>query len=335
MKFGIFDRLDRDGQSLRDYYCARLQIIEAYDRLGFYAYHVAEHHATPLGMAPSPSVFLAAVAQRTIRLRFGPLVYALPLYHPLRMIEEICMLDQISGGRLEIGFGRGSSPSELIYYGQDPDKSQQIYAEALELVITGLTERTLTFHGDFFHFDAVPMELEPLQKPHPPIWYGLHAPDSAAQAARKGLRVVSLDPRGTACTAFDSFRSAWRDARGEASLPLMGLGRFIVVAETDAQALAVARRAYPRWHASFTHLRRKHNRFNAHPRPPTFDELVDVGQGVAGAPATVAALLRKQIEVTGSNYLVGQFVFGDLSLDEALRSIAMFAQRVMPELAGL
>jgi alkanesulfonate monooxygenase SsuD/methylene tetrahydromethanopterin reductase-like flavin-dependent oxidoreductase (luciferase family) len=103
MKFGVFDHLDRDEQTLRDYYGARLQIIEAYDRLGFYAYHVAEHHATPLGMAPSPSVFLAAVAQRTRRLRFGPLVYALPLYHPLRLIEEICMLDQMSGGRLEIG----------------------------------------------------------------------------------------------------------------------------------------------------------------------------------------------------------------------------------------
>ena len=89
MKFGVFDHLDRDEQTLGDYYRARLQIIEAYDRLGFHAYHVAEHHATPLGMAPSPSVFLAAVAQRTRRLRFGPLVYALPLYHPLRMIEEI------------------------------------------------------------------------------------------------------------------------------------------------------------------------------------------------------------------------------------------------------
>jgi alkanesulfonate monooxygenase SsuD/methylene tetrahydromethanopterin reductase-like flavin-dependent oxidoreductase (luciferase family) len=335
MEFGVFDHLDRDDQALGDYYSARLQIIEAYDRLGFYAYHVAEHHATPLGMAPSPSVFLAAVAQRTRRLRFGPLVYALPLYHPLRMIEEICMLDQMSGGRLEIGFGRGSSPSELIYYGQNPDKSQRIYAEALELVIMGLTQRSLTFHGEFFQFDEVPMELEPLQKPHPPIWYGVHAPDSAARAARKGLQVVSLDPPGETCIAFDSFRAAWRDARGVAPLPLMGLGRFIVVAETDAAALAIARRAYPRWHASFTHLRRKHNRINAHPRPPTFDELAVVGQGVAGAPDTVAALLRKQIADTGSNYLVGQFVFGDLSLDEAMRSIELFARRVMPELAGL
>jgi alkanesulfonate monooxygenase SsuD/methylene tetrahydromethanopterin reductase-like flavin-dependent oxidoreductase (luciferase family) len=335
MKFGVFDHLDRDEQTLGDYYRARLQIIEAYDRLGFHAYHVAEHHATPLGMAPSPSVFLAAVAQRTRQLRFGPLVYALPLYHPLRMIEEICMLDQMSGGRLEIGFGRGSSPSELIYYGQNPEQSQKIYAEALELVIKGLTQRSLTFHGEFFHFDAVPMELEPLQKPHPPIWYGVHAPDSAARAARKGLQVVSLDPPGETCTAFDSFRAAWCDARGAAPLPLMGLGRFIVVAETDAQALAIARRAYPRWHASFTHLRRMHHRVNAHPRPPTFDELVGVGQGVAGAPATVAPLLRKQIEVTGSNYLVGQFVFGDVTLAEALQSITLFARDVMPELAGL
>ena len=97
----------------------------------------------------------------------------------------------------------------------------------------------------------------------------------------------------------------------------------------------MARRAYPRWHASFTHLRRKHNRINAHPRPPTFEALAEVGQGVAGAPDTVAAVLRRQIAVTGSNYLVSQFVFGDLSLDEALGSIELFARRVMPQLAAL
>src|SRR6516162_5891209 len=168
MEFGVFDHLDRDDQALGDFYRARLEIVEAYDRLGFYGYHLAEHHATPLGMAPSPSVFLAAVAQRTRRLRFGPLVYALPLYHPLRLIEEICMLDQMSGGRLEIGFGRGSSPSELVYYGQDPALAQKIYAEALELVLQGLTQPVLIFHGEFFHVDDVPMELAPLQKPHPP-----------------------------------------------------------------------------------------------------------------------------------------------------------------------
>ena len=194
MEFGVFDHLDRYGGALADYYEDRLKIAEAYDRAGFYAYHLAEHHATPLGMAPSPSVFLAAVAQRTTRLRFGPLVWPMPLHHPLRLIEEICMLDQLSGGRLEIGFGRGAAPIELEYYGVDPQDAQEIYAEAVELVLEGLTHKVLDFKGRRFSFSGVPMEIEPLQKPHPPIWYGVHAPDSAERAARGALNVVSLDP---------------------------------------------------------------------------------------------------------------------------------------------
>ena len=334
MEFGVFDHLDRNDLPLRDYYESRLAIAEIYDQHGFYAYHIAEHHSTPLGMAASPSVFLAAVAQRTNRLRFGPLVYALPLYHPLRMIEEICMLDQMSSGRLEIGFGRGSVPAELIYYGQKPEEAQAVYAEALDLIVRGLTSRTLTFKGQYFQFDDVPMELAPYQQPHPPVWYGVHAPESAVRAARRGLQVVSLDPAAATRAAFDAFRVAWREAWGAKPLPLMGLGRFVVVADTDAAALAIARRAYPRWHDSFTFLHRKHGRLNAHPRPATFEGLAEVGQGVAGAPATVAAFLRRELDETGSNYCVCQFAFGDLSDAEIRRSIELFARDVMPALAG-
>jgi len=147
MEFGVFDHLDRNDLPLKDYYETRLQLIEAYERAGFYAYHLAEHHATPLGMAPSPSVLLAAVAQRTHRLRFGPLVYALPLHHPIRLIEEISMLDQLSGGRLEIGFGRGASPMEIALYGQDPAKAERIYGESLEIILEGLTTGAVDFHG--------------------------------------------------------------------------------------------------------------------------------------------------------------------------------------------
>jgi len=120
LEFGIFDHLDRNDLPLRDYYEQRLKVIEAFDRSGFYAYHVAEHHFTPLGMAPSPSVFLSAIAQRTTRLRFGTFVYALPVHHPLRVLEEICMLDHLSGGRLEIGFGRGSVRSRFPTTGKTP-----------------------------------------------------------------------------------------------------------------------------------------------------------------------------------------------------------------------
>src|ERR1700680_4717870 len=159
MKFGVFDHVDRGDLPLGEHYENRLKLIEAYDRLGIRTYHVAEHHATPVGMAPSPSVFLAAVAQRTRRLRFGPLVYTLSLHHPLRLVEEICMLDQMSGGRLEVGGGRGISPHEVAYYGVDPAKAQPMYIEALSVILAGLTHKTLSFAGEFYRFRDVPIEL--------------------------------------------------------------------------------------------------------------------------------------------------------------------------------
>ena len=332
MDFGIFDHLDHNDLPLRDYYEDRLKLVEAYDQAGFYSYHLAEHHSTPLGMAPSPSVFLAAVAQRTRQLRFGTLVYALPLHHPLRLIEEICMLDHLSGGRVDIGFGRGSSPIELAYYGQDPADAQEIYAEGLELVLQGLTQKVLNFDGKRFSYHNVPMEIAPLQKPHPPIWYGVHSPDSAEKAARKGLHTVSLDPPAETRASNERYRATWRDVHAGAALPKMGLGRFIVVAPSDAEALHLARRAYPKWHASFTYLFRLHGRSQMHPRPPDFDALMERGQGVAGSPATVTDFLRTQLDETGCNYVVGQFAFGDLSLEETLRSVALFATEVMPAL---
>ena len=92
MAFGIFDHVDRGDEPLASLYEHRLKLVEAADAAGFRTYHVAEHHATRLGMAPSPGIYLAAVAQRTRRIRFGPLVYILPLYTPLRLIEEICSI---------------------------------------------------------------------------------------------------------------------------------------------------------------------------------------------------------------------------------------------------
>jgi alkanesulfonate monooxygenase SsuD/methylene tetrahydromethanopterin reductase-like flavin-dependent oxidoreductase (luciferase family) len=332
MDFGVFDHLDRTDGPLTDYYEARLRLIELYDRTGFFGYHLAEHHATPLGMAPSPSVFLAAVAQRTKKLRFGPMVYALPLYHPLRLIEEICMLDQMSGGRLDIGFGRGASPIELAYFGQDAKQSQAIYAEGVELIIKGLTGKTLSHSGEHFRFDNVPMEIAPLQQPHPPIWYGVHSPDAAERAARRGLHTINLDPTEETRACSERYRAVWCEMRGEAPLPKLGLGRFIVVADTDEAALALARRAYPKWHGAFTYLPRMHGIKQMHPRPADFDTLAARGQGFAGSPASMTKWLRAQLDETGTNYVVGQFAFGDLSPEECRRSVELFAKHVMPAL---
>src|SRR5260370_6507701 len=162
MKFGVFDHMDRGGSNLGRQFDERLRLIELYEQAGFHAYHLAEHHATPLGMAPSPSVFLAAVAQRTKTLRFGPLVYNVNLYHPPRLIDEICMLDQMSGGRLRLGVGRGISPYEVGYYGVDPATRPQRFAQALEVILKGLPPPRLHHQGKDFTFHDLPMAMRPV-----------------------------------------------------------------------------------------------------------------------------------------------------------------------------
>jgi alkanesulfonate monooxygenase SsuD/methylene tetrahydromethanopterin reductase-like flavin-dependent oxidoreductase (luciferase family) len=333
MEFGIFDHLDRNDLPLKEFYESRLKLIEAYEQAGFYAYHVAEHHSTPIGMAPSPSVFLSAIAQRTKHIRFGPLVYAVPLHHPLRLIEEICMLDQMSGGRLEIGFGRGSSPTEVSFYGQDPDKAQDIYTEARALILQGLTQKTLTFEGKFFSFKDIPMELEPLQKPHPPMWYGVHSVEAAERAAHQALHMVSLDSARDTRAYNDRYCQVWRQLHGDKKFtPKLGLSRFVVVADNDDEALAAARRAYPVWHKHFYHLYSLRGGKPTHPRPAEFDKMMERGQAVAGNPNTITNFLQLELDESAANYLVGQFAFGDLTFAESLRSVELFRRHVMPNL---
>jgi len=110
LQFGIFDHIEPvPGLTLGQIYSGRLQLLEQYDAAGFYAYHLAEHHTPAFhSLAPSQNVLLAAASQRTQRLRLAPCVYVLPLYHPLRLIEEVCMLDHLTDGRFEMGVGRGA-----------------------------------------------------------------------------------------------------------------------------------------------------------------------------------------------------------------------------------
>ena len=149
MKFGVFDHMDANGAGMANLFADRLRLTEAYDKAGIYCYHVAEHHCTPLGYAPSPGIFLSSVAQRTRQLRFGPLVYLLPFYHPLRLAEEICMLDQLSNGRFQLGIGRGISPVEAGFYGLDSAELRDAYDESLKVLMAALTQDELSFDGRY------------------------------------------------------------------------------------------------------------------------------------------------------------------------------------------
>src|SRR5205823_5885687 len=183
LKFGIFDHIEPvPGLSLGQIYRERLHSLERYDAAGFYAYHLAEHHTPAVhSLAPSQNVFLAAASQRTRRLRLAPCVYVLPLHHPLRLIEEVCMLDHLSDGRLELGVGRGGV-LEAYFWGSDADVERNYvkYQETLDILRQGLSHEDLTYQGEFYTFDALPMRLRPRQQPYPPLWYMRNA-EIAAQ----------------------------------------------------------------------------------------------------------------------------------------------------------
>src|SRR5690606_23862690 len=132
-RVGLFDWVDPNGAAdLGAEYQRRFEIVHWVEEAGFYAYQVAEHHGTPLSIAPSSSVFLSALSQCTSSIRLCPLVYLLPMHDPLRLAEEICMLDHLSGGRLEVGVGRGASPYELEIFGVSGGDSRAVFEEALE-----------------------------------------------------------------------------------------------------------------------------------------------------------------------------------------------------------
>lgn len=333
MKIGAFDHLDASGRPLSRHYEERLALAERFDQAGLHGYHLAEHHATPLGMAPSPSVFLSALAQRTRSLRFGPTVFCVPFYNPVRLFEEICMLDQMSGGRLEFGVGRGISPIEARYMGLDPDALPAMMAEGLALILKACEGGRLDFDGEFYQVDGMPVEMGPLQRPHPPLWFGVGYPEAAERTARQNGNFITNLPAARVRPLTDAYRAAWP---GGGEMPLIGMSRHVVVAEDEGEAVTAAAKAYRMWRESFMKLWWEHGQEPPNIRlPENFQDLRDVGLAVIGTPAQVTDMLCGQIEEAGVNYFTGRFMFGDLDAGLAARSFDLFAERVLPELRKL
>jgi alkanesulfonate monooxygenase SsuD/methylene tetrahydromethanopterin reductase-like flavin-dependent oxidoreductase (luciferase family) len=374
VRFGVFDHIEHlPGVPLHRLYEERLTQLEALDEAGFFAYHLAEHHTPAVhSMAPSQNVFLAAAAQRTRRLRFGPGVYVLPLHHPLRLIEEVSMLDHLSGGRLEIGVGRGGV-MEAYFWGQEGDEGANArrYEETLAALRAGLANDELTFEGEYYAFDRVPMRLRPLQQPTPSFWY-MRNPETAAQGGMNCIVVGSLD---TLEANVVRYRRLWREHNPSALTaqgrpPMIGLVVHTLLAEDERTAIAGAEpaaKAY-QWNLSaprrleaerrgLTQFARRADsgqRAAAPDRHRALEERRDLEASlqalakeereqrderrrtpggipgyVVGTPDTVRAYFDEYMS-TGADYMVLSFQWGNLSHEQAMRSIRLFRDELMP-----
>ena len=334
MDLGIFDHLDRRDVPVHEHYESRLRLLEKYDAAGFYSYHLAEHHATPLGLAPVPGIFLAAATQRTRRIRLGPCVYCLPLYDPLRLIEEVCMLDHLSRGRFEFGVGRGIVPYEMAFFDLHHMETEEIYGEVLEIVLQGLTSEVLDHRGERYRYRKVPMTLRPFQQPHPPLWYGMGHAAGAEWAATNRVNVITNSPVDQSRPLFDRYREVWQRKHGGPLTTRMGMSRHVVVAATDAEAEALARPNYAVWYGNLTKLWRD---FGALPFrfARDFDEARQRGVAIAGTPPRVREEIERQAAASGCNYFVCRMMFGEMPEAAAAASVDLFAAEVMPHLAKL
>jgi alkanesulfonate monooxygenase SsuD/methylene tetrahydromethanopterin reductase-like flavin-dependent oxidoreductase (luciferase family) len=347
MKIGLFDHVEDGSRPLTTLFDERLMFAAAADAAGIYCLHVAEHHATPLNMVPVPGVYLGAVARATRRMRFGPLVYLLPLYSPLRLIEEISMLDHLSYGRLDVGVGRGVSPFELKYHKVEHDQSREIFIDAFKCLSAGLVTDSLSYNGPHYIYENVPIALRPLQQPHPPFWYGSSNEIGSTWAGEHGLHFITLGPTPFAKANITAYRAALEKrgapAQPKAEFPcgaVIGVQRHIFVADTDAEAIRFGKPAMEVHLANLNWLRAKHgatgltSRLNV-PRGATFEAGVADGSVIAGSPQTVRAEIERQVAELGINYLLTYLFLGTMSLADALRSLQLFSSEVMPHLAKL
>ncbi|KAA9132129.1 LLM class flavin-dependent oxidoreductase [Microbacterium caowuchunii] len=331
MEFGVFDWVDAaPGETVAETYAARIRLVRAAEDLGFSRYHVAEHHGTPLGLAPSPGLFLAAVARETARIRLAATTFILPLYDPLRLAEEIGMVDQLSGGRLEIGIGKGSSPIEAAMFGLDGPGTLERYEAVLEAVLEALAT------GVYRRADGepVPLFVRPVQEPLPPIWYPTSNPVSIRQVAEQGRHTIfgfgfvspPLEDIRVHSRTFFGIRA---QAGGAGDHSRFGILRHVFVAEDDGRARAVAREALATHYESFSHLWRQAGdpRYGA---TPDLDDLIDRHLIFVGSAASVADQVAHAVRTAEVNYLAGAFAWGSLSEEQSRRSLELFADVVMP-----
>jgi alkanesulfonate monooxygenase SsuD/methylene tetrahydromethanopterin reductase-like flavin-dependent oxidoreductase (luciferase family) len=341
IEFGMFDHVTRPpGVALDELYEGRIALLRKADAAGFRGYHLAEHHGHGLSATPSQALFLAAVARETERLRLGMLVACLPLHHPIRLVEEICMLDQLSGGRLDLGVGRGISPFEHRFFGHDPDESRGRFAELLPMVVQGLSTGRMDSAGsEHFDFPEIELPVEPVQRPYPPMW----AAGNVELAARNGFHFVFGAP--VTAELRRRYDELWAQGRDDPDRlnphmaePKIGSSQYLCIADTDEEARRIGERAL-RVLAAF--LGRSIGREPPHlqdpnrPEPPTpLVKAIQVGGAggvlVCGSVETVRDYYVRYAAEGNANYVVINVPFGDMTFAEAERTLDAFIAEVMP-----
>jgi alkanesulfonate monooxygenase SsuD/methylene tetrahydromethanopterin reductase-like flavin-dependent oxidoreductase (luciferase family) len=215
-----------------------LELIEHADVLGYDTCWVREHHFTQYGFLPNTLSLLAHAAARTERIRLGTAVVTLPLHHPIRVAEDVALVDVLSGGRMELGIGRGYQSIEFEAFGIPLNEARARTDEAIDAMrLLWSSDHPVNFKGEYFNFENIELQPKPVQRPGPPIHYASISAESIVHYGSKGIPYI-IDPTGTT-SSLANLAQAWSSAAVEHGHPATGdlvACRYVWVAPTDDSA---------------------------------------------------------------------------------------------------
>jgi alkanesulfonate monooxygenase SsuD/methylene tetrahydromethanopterin reductase-like flavin-dependent oxidoreductase (luciferase family) len=313
------------------------------EQLGFDSGWLAEHHFSRYGLGSASLMLLANIAARTTSLRLGTAVIIPPLHHPVRLAEDTATLDLISGGRLDAGFGRGTAGYEYTGYRVDSDESQARFQESISIIEGLWTTPNFSYEGEYYQVHNANLVPPPVQKPHPPMYIAAtrtrETQDFAAASGHSGIMGVVLDTSD----GLDLCNRLVADSRMSGREMDMGgipFFRYFYVAETEEQARRDSEAAL-NWTMDVNQWRRSYKcgsevydsldqfRRTRTELPPSFEYLFE-HRAFIGNPEQIIAKIRA-LQDSGIGYFGCNFSFGGMPQDKVLRSMELFARKVMPE----
>ena len=326
------------------------------DELGFDFSFCVEHHFKPHeSWMSSPALYAVGGGARTKRLRVGSMGFIPPLYHPLRLAEEIAIVDQMLGGRFECGLVPGITAGFFTPFGVDYNFRKSPTLEFVHYLRAAYgDDQPFSFHGDNHHTDDALIAVPPAQKPHPPLWMMSRDPETLAFCAQEGINTgfFIMVPRAVVRPRYETFLADW-NRHGHGRKPNIGYSTAIYVDETDQKALDVALFRASRAYEGLLPLKDPSDSFETR-LAAQIDLLESRGETAAakltanifdpdfimendlvfvGSPETVARKLRMAAEEGMFNTFMGEFNFADLPEDDLMRSIRLFGEKVMPALS--
>jgi alkanesulfonate monooxygenase SsuD/methylene tetrahydromethanopterin reductase-like flavin-dependent oxidoreductase (luciferase family) len=348
MDFGLFFLMQRDeAWSEQAVYDSGLEQMLAAEAQGYHSVWVAEHHFNDYGLCPAPPVLASFVAARTRSIRLGMGVSLLPLHHPVDLAEQLAVLDVVSGGRLDVGIGRGGTLQDYQTFQSDRDDSRARVEEGLTLMRQSWSGVPFDHTGRFHSAEHLHVRPRPVQRPHPPLFIAANSEDSVLSAARLGLPTLSSffvpvpELQRRHHLYREASRAAGRSAAEIDALEARSWGmRVVHVAPDHAAALRAIEAPFMSYQRRMAVLRSDATGGSV---PGSFDRsllrlrafrdyLAD-GWALFGTPAEVRDGLRQYCDATGYERVLLVMALPGLDTALALRSMRLFAEGVAPAMA--